>query len=265
MFPAPLRLWSFVLSTVAALCALPSVASALEFAPTIDAARAVEAAATPEARKPVVVMFSSASCVWCRKMEIDTFPDDRVAELADRFLWVKVDVDEHEELAARYGVRGLPHTFVLNGEDRPIASQPGYVPPEPFVAFLKQALENPQPIDDVLPDLLGRLAAAAEPDERDETLTKIVERLAAAEREGRPAALAAVSQAGPAVWPHLLALMSDERLAVRAAAAGTLAHVTKAGLPFDPFAPDEQRLKQAAEWEEWVRSNGERPGNAAVP
>lgn len=233
--------------------AFPSVAPALEFEPTIDAARQKEAAAAPEARKPMVVTFGSESCVWCRKLEIDTFPDDRVVEIADRFLWVKVDVDEQEELAARYHVRGLPHTFVLNGEDRVIASQPGYVPPEAFVAFLNRALEDPQPIEDVLPDLLAKLAAETEPEERDATLTLIVERLAGAEREGRPAALAAVMKTGPILWPRLLALLSDERLAVRAAAGGTLAHVTKAGLPFDPFATSEERSRQVAQWQTWVR------------
>jgi thioredoxin-related protein len=239
-------------AVVIATSAFCSVAPALEFEPTIDAARQKEAAAAPEARKPMVVTFGSESCVWCRKLEIDTFPDDRVAAIADKFLWVKVDVDEQEELAARYSVRGLPHTFVLNGEDRVIASQPGYVPPEAFVAFLNRALENPQPIEDVLPDLLVKLEDATEPEERDETLMRIVERLAGAEREGRPAALATVTRAGPLVWPRLLALMSDERLAVRAAAGGTLAHVTKAGLPFDPFAPDDQRSRQLAQWQTWI-------------
>jgi hypothetical protein len=228
------------------------IAMAVEFEPTIEAARQKEAAAAPEGRKPMVVTFGSESCVWCRKMEIDTFPDDRVAEIADKFLWVKVDVDEQEELAARYNVRGLPHTFVLNGEDRVTASQPGYVPPEAFVAFLNRALENPQPIEDVLPDLLAKLASATEGEERDEAITHIVERLAGAEREGRPEALAVVTKAGPIVWPRLLVLMSDERLGVRAAAAGTLAHVTKAGLLFDPFAPGEERSRQLAQWQTWV-------------
>jgi len=244
---------------------LPAMASAREFQPTIDAAREQEAAPSPEARKPVVVMFGSQSCVWCRKMEIDTFPDDRVAEIADKFLWVKVDVDEQEELAARYNVRGLPHTFVLNGEDRVIASQPGYVPPEAFVAFLNRALENPQPIEDVLPDLLAKLAAATEPEERDETLRHIVERLAGAERDGRPAALAAVTRAGPIVWPRLLALMSDERLAVRAAAGGTLAHITKAGLVFDPFAAQDERARQLTQWQQWIDSHTEPRDPSAPP
>jgi hypothetical protein len=141
---------------------------------------------------------------------------------------------------------------VLNGEDRVIASQPGYVPPEAFVAFLNRALENPQPIEDVLPDLLAKLENATEPEERDATLTQVVERLAGAERDGRPAALAAVTKAGPIVWPRLLALMSDERLSVRAAAGGTLAHITKSGLLFDPFAPGEERSRQVARWQTWI-------------
>src|SRR5690606_37831356 len=101
--------------------------------------------------------FSGPSCSWCRKMEVDTFPSEPVADIADQFLWAKVDVEEHEELAAEYNVRGLPHLVVLNAEDRVIAAQPGYQTPERFVEFLNNALENPVPIDNIVPDLLKKL------------------------------------------------------------------------------------------------------------
>jgi thioredoxin-related protein len=229
-------------------------AFAVDFAATIDAAREKEAAA-PEARRPMVVMFSSATCTWCRKMEVDTFPSDQVAAVADKFLWAKVDVEEHEELAARFNVRGLPHTVVLNGDDRVIAAQPGYLPPERFVEFLEAALANPQPIEDVLPSLLEKLTGATEAEARDAALTEIIERMALADREGRAEALESLTKLGALISPRLLALMADERLAVRAAAGSTLAQATKAELPFDPFAPAETRAEQLAAWEIWIKEH----------
>lgn len=244
------------------LCCGAGIAAGVEFQPTIEAARKKEAAATAMQRRPVVVVFTSASCVWCRKMEVDTFPDDRVAKVAGSFLWVKADVEQQEELAARYNVRELPHTVVLNGEDRVIAAQPGYLPPERFVAFLDEALKNPQPIDDVLPSLLEKLDAAKEPKQREETITRIVERLASADREGRTAALEALTKAGPNAWPVLLSLMSDQRLAVRAAAGSVLARATKSEVAFDPFAAEELRVRQVGQLREWISAQSgpaERP------
>lgn len=247
--------WSRILVALIPALVATSVARAVEFETTIDAARAKEAVTDAAERRPMVVMFSSASCTWCRKMEVDTFPSEQVAAVADKFLWAKVDVEEHEDLAARYKVRGLPHTVVLNGEDRVIAAQPGYLPPERFVEFLNDALAHPEPIEDVLPSLLEKLAKSTDAAERDAVITEIIERMALAERDGRAEALESLAQAGSTVWPRLVALMSDERLAVRAAAGSTLARATKAELPFDPFAAAEERAAQIAAWAAWVKEH----------
>jgi len=229
---------------------------AIDFQDTIEAARAAEKAATPEERRPLVITFSSVSCVWCRKLEVDTFPSPEVAAVADKFLWVKTDVDENEALAARFNVRGLPQTYVLDADDRIIASQPGYLAPEKFAAFLTNALENPQPLDDVLPNLLAELSGA-EPEERPSVLTRVVEYVARADAEGRQSALRAVDSLGKEAWPTLLELLGDERLSVRAAAGGTLAHVAKSGIAFDAFAPDEERTQQVAAWTNWIAEQRE--------
>jgi len=234
---------------------LCSSADAIEFAETIEAARAKEAAASPAEARPMVVMFSGASCTWCRKMELDTFPSEEVAAVADQFLWAKVDVEEHEDLAARFKVRGLPHIVVLNGDNRVIAAQPGYLPPERFVEFLNHALAHPEPIEDVLPSLVEKLKKSTDPTERDAATTEIIERMALAERQGRAEALESLAQVGSTIWPKLVALLSDERLAVRAAAGSTLARATKAELPFDPFGTTETRAEQVAAWDAWVKEH----------
>ena len=84
-------------------------------------------------------------------------------------------MDEHEDLAARFRVRGLPHTFVLNGDDRIIATRPGYLPADEFVAFPEDALANPQPVEDVLADLLLALESAEEDGVRSTAVTALVE------------------------------------------------------------------------------------------
>jgi thioredoxin-related protein len=228
---------------------------AMDFADTPEAARAEETVAEGAEPKPIFVMFSGPGCSWCRKMEVDTFPSESVAALAEKFLWVKVDVEEHEDLAAEFNVRGLPHLVVLDGQDRVIASQPGYLPPDRFAKFLEDALANPQPIEDVLPALTEKLLAATEAKQRDELLTQIVEQLAGLTRKGRQETLAAIVKVGAPAWPRLLALMADERLAVRAAAGSALLHVTKAELSFDPFASTEARAEQIKAWQAWIEAH----------
>jgi thioredoxin-related protein len=244
-----------ITAVVACSVTLPLSAGEISFHPTIEVAREAEAAADASERQPIVLAFGAAWCGWCRKMEVDTFADESVEAMADRFLWVKVDADEQPELSARFRVSGLPHTFVLNEDDRIIASRPGYMPAEDFVAFLNEALLNPQPIQDLLYDLFQELAAEQTADERRETVTGIIEHIAHVERDGRDEALRALSETGPDVWSVLVDLLHDERLAVRAASAGTLQAVARADIAFDPFAPEEERLEQTEQWRTWIDQN----------
>jgi len=253
-----------VIATIVAFSAtLPLSAGEISFHPTIEAARESEAVPGDSERQPIVLAFGAAWCAWCRKMEVDTFADESVEAMADRFLWVRVDADEQAELSARFRVSGLPHTFVLNGDDRIIASRPGYTPPEEFVTFLNEALLNPQPPEDLLYDLLLQLAEEQSPDERRETVTAIVVQLSGSERDGRDAALRTMAATGPDVWSVLVELLADERLAVRAASAGTLQAIARADIVFDPFAPEEERLQQSEQWRTWVEKNPGPTGNAA--
>ncbi len=247
------RLSAFAAAAVI-YAALQATAGAVEFEPTIEKARAKEAAPEGEPKKLLVVTFGADWCKWCRKLEADTFMDERVGALSDKFLWVKVDVDEQKELAARFRVQGLPQTFVLDGDDRIIAVRPGYAAPEEFVKFLKDALANPQPPEDLFFNLLKRLQADEADEERRETVAQLVEHLARPERDGRDVILLAMSQTKSGLLPPLIELMEDDRLAVRAAASGTFLKLTRADLEFDPFADKTQRERQLDAWKKWLTS-----------
>jgi len=185
-------------------------------------------------------------------MEVNTFKSPEVAELADKFLWVKVDVDEQKELAARFRVHGLPHTIVLDAKGRTIAEAGGYLPPERFVRFLTQSLTNPQPGVHLVDDLVEKLRQAETDEQTRQIVTELVELVAKPNRQGRDEVLASFKQPRLAVRPVLLDLMSDERLSVRAAAGRSLKHCLDAGLTFDPFADQATREAQLADWRKAV-------------
>jgi thiol-disulfide isomerase/thioredoxin len=219
-------------------------ANVIVFSPSIEAARA-----DGGAEKPVVVTFSAPWCGWCRKMASSTFPDPQVAAIAEQYRWVKLDPDDAPALAARYKVNGLPHTIVLNPQDQLLGSQPGYMTPGGLVRFLEESLANPQPLD-VLPEpLLLQLEHFDQADDPAHTIRETVERLSTEDRAQRAELAAALQSAGPAVYPHLAQLIADDRLALRAAAGGLLMELTRADLPFDPFADGTTRRTQAATWQ----------------
>lgn len=222
-------------------------AVAVDFHDSIEAARASDTG-----QRPVVVSFGAAWCGWCRKMEASTFNSPEVAELADKFLWVKVDVDEQKELAARFRVHGLPHTIVLDAKGRPIAEVDGYLPPDRFVRFLEQSLTHPQPGVHRADDLLEQLQQAETDEQTRKIVIELVELVAKPNRQGRDEVLSSFRQHKRAVQPVLLDLMSDERLAVRAAAGRSLKRCLDAGLAFDPFADKATREAQLADWRKAV-------------
>ncbi len=186
-------------------------------------------------------------------MDVDTLADPKVTTIAGQFLWVKVDVDKDQELATRFGVDGVPVAVVVDKQGRVLGAQSGYMPPDKFVDFLLKSLANPHP-DELLPDLLDRFVKSHGPAEERETAERLVQQLATPARSGRNEILAAFQKKGRTTWPLLLGLMADDRLAVRAAAAGALKHASKAELPFHPFADSPIRQQQIASWQKWLAS-----------
>ncbi len=242
--------WPLLLS----LLVTSSVAGAAAPARSIEFHRSIEEARkAAKVERPTVLLFGATWCTWCRKMETDTLADPKVTQAAGQFLWVKIDVDKDQELAARYGVEGVPVAVMIDNQGRVLGAHSGFLSPDKFLAFLSQSLANPHP-EELLPDLLDRfLKSQKAADERAMT-ERLVQELAKPGRTGREEILAAFQKKGRTVWPVLLGLMANERLALRAAAAGALRHVSKAELPFHPFADPPLRQQQIAGWQKWLAS-----------
>jgi len=58
--------------------------------------------------KPLVLDFMASWCLPCQRMEMETFADPDVAKLLEQVVFVKVDTDDHPDLAEHFGVAGLP-------------------------------------------------------------------------------------------------------------------------------------------------------------
>ncbi len=92
-----------------------------------------------KADKPVLVDFWAEWCAPCRM--IAPFLDEIDTEMGDRVKVVKVNIDEHPNLAARYGVRGIP-TLMIVKDGEVISQQVGAAPKSAIASWVESAIAN---------------------------------------------------------------------------------------------------------------------------
>lgn len=90
-------------------------------------------------KKKVFLHFYADWCVFCAKMAKETFQNPAVVSyLNNHFITVRVDTDKDPATAMKYGVQGLPSTWFLTEMGEAIGTVPGFIPPEPLLAMLKE-------------------------------------------------------------------------------------------------------------------------------
>lgn len=85
--------------------------------------------------KPVIVDFWGETCGACKMLEPIL---ERVAdELAGKVVVVKVNAESEPEIAAQYGVRGLP-TLIAFKQGEVVASRTGAAPQSMLTQWVQQ-------------------------------------------------------------------------------------------------------------------------------
>jgi thioredoxin-related protein len=92
--------------------------------------------------RPLLIEFHTPGCVWCAKMEAETFADTAVVELSRRFLCLRLDGETETALRDRYHVMEYPTTVFADAEGGFLGKLPGYVPPSRFVPAEQQILNR---------------------------------------------------------------------------------------------------------------------------
>ena len=86
--------------------------------------------------KPVLLTLGATWCHWCHVMDQTSYSDQRVIQLInDRFIPVRVDVDQRPDISLRYNQGGYPSVAFLTADGEFLAGRP-YTPPDEMAALL---------------------------------------------------------------------------------------------------------------------------------
>ena len=86
---------------------------------------------------PVVLDFWAPWCVPCKM--IAPILDDIATELDGKVKVVKINVDENQQVAAKFGVRSIP-TLVIFNEGKVVATQVGALPKNQLIALIEKSV-----------------------------------------------------------------------------------------------------------------------------
>ena len=104
-----------------------------------------------EKQKPLLLDFTGYTCTNCRWMEINVFEDEKVEELFNNFILVKLYTDGKEKKHRRYReleiqrfeTAALPFYVILSPNDDVISIFPGYDPNiSNFINFLNNSIDK---------------------------------------------------------------------------------------------------------------------------
>lgn len=76
--------------------------------------------------KPVMIDFYTDWCGWCKKLDQETYQDQRVIQASHNFICLKIDAERSPDLAQKYNVSGYPTILFVNTTGKKIGGGSGF-------------------------------------------------------------------------------------------------------------------------------------------
>ena len=100
--------------------------------------------------KPAIVDFYTDWCMYCKKMEQETFSAPSVKDrLSKNWVTIRINAEDQSkygtiegkkmsnaEITRNFGVTGFPTILFIDKEHKPVHPLPGFVPADPFSIIL---------------------------------------------------------------------------------------------------------------------------------
>ena len=103
--------------------------------------------------KIILVDFETESCVWCDRLDADTFTDQKVIDFAKQnLISKKIDAEKGDgpKQKKKYRVRGYPTILFLDSQGVEIDRIVGYRPPKEFLSELNRIKKGENTISEIL-------------------------------------------------------------------------------------------------------------------
>lgn len=93
-----------------------------------------------EAGKPLLLAFHGTGCPPCKRMDTVTYPNDKVKQELSNWMLLKVDIEEHPEVAELFEVVGIPVAVAVTADGEEFGRVENFVEPAEFRARLGHLL-----------------------------------------------------------------------------------------------------------------------------
>jgi protein disulfide-isomerase len=133
-----LPVWRFALLLFVLVAGPRSAAEVRTASWKTDAEQAWQSAQREQ--RPMLLFISSQNCLYCRKMEHETFSNQAVAAaIRANFVPVSVLAEQNPALVSKFRVRSFPTTVIISPKNGVVDYMVGYVGPDDFQRRLDMA------------------------------------------------------------------------------------------------------------------------------
>jgi thiol-disulfide isomerase/thioredoxin len=103
-------------------------------------------AETSGSKQPVLVFFTASWCQPCKLMTRLTLTNDTVQQMVSTMTHLAVDIDEHQDLAQKYGIDGVPTFVLLSDTGAEVRRTSGFQPAPDFLRWLTNGVTEAQAV-----------------------------------------------------------------------------------------------------------------------
>src|SRR5579871_5569456 len=92
--------------------------------------------------KLIMIDFYTDWCVWCKKLDSDTYPAKEVVDQSGKFVPVKLDAEKDAEgvrLAKKFKIDGYPTVLFIDADENLAYKIVGFEPAKDFAASMGKA------------------------------------------------------------------------------------------------------------------------------